>query len=157
MTIFQKRAEKILKKIKPLQEDLKKRRVKMSNKKQETDRVSFIKKEIEKHANENDEKCRLFIEFHKEISKEDKSIPEKKLLLADAMDLFSQICISHSEIEVAFFEANGAEGLAKTFEALLDTAISDLLQQMFTDDFSIVFKSLLNIEDKPEPEPEPEP
>ena len=157
MAIFQKRAEKILKKIKPLQEDLKKRRVKMSNKKQETDRVSFIKKEIEKHANENDEKCRLFIEFHKEIANEAKSKPEKELLLTDAIDLFSQICKVYPEIEAAFFEANGAEGLAKTFETLLDTAISDLLQQMFSDDFSTVFKNLLNIENKPEPEPEPEP
>lgn len=155
MTKISKRADKILKNIKPLQEDLQKRRARMEKKKQETDRISFIKNEIHRYANENDAKCLRFIEFQKEIANEAKSKPEKELLLADSMDIFSQICIAYPEIEAKFFEARGAEGMAQSFELLLNTAISDLLQQMFTDDFSIVFKSLLNIEDKPEPEPEP--
>lgn len=157
MTKISKRSDKILKNIKPLQEDLQKRRARMEKKKQETDRISFIKNEINRYANENDAKCLLFIEFQKEIANEAKSKPQKELLLTDAIDLFSQICKAYPEIEAAFFEARGAEGLAQSFELLLNTAVSELLQQMFSNDFSIVFKNLLNTENKNKPEPEDPP
>lgn len=151
MNKISKRANNILKNIKPLQEDLQKRRAKMEKKKQETDRISFIRNEIKKHANENDEKCKKFIDIQREIANEYKTIPEKKLLLTNAMDIFSQICTNYTEIATAFFEARGAEGLAQTFEALLDTVILDLLQKMFADDFSLIFEQLFNTSDKPQP------
>lgn len=157
MAIFSKKAEKILKNIKPFQEDLKKRRIKMSNKKQETDRISFIKNEIERHANENDKKCRDFLNIQRKIIENDTNIPEKKLFLSDAIEVFSKICISYPEIEAAFFEARGAEGLAQCFESLLDTVIYDLLQQMFADDISTVFQQIFNSSDEPEPDHEDTP
>ena len=146
MEKLSKRSEIVLKKIKPYQQHLEKRRKEADMKKQETDRISFIRNEIEIHANENDKKCRKFIEIQREISKSDQNIPEKrKLLLCDALDLFQKICISYPTICTAFFEARGAEALAQSFEMLLDVGIYNLLLEMFSvnsTDLNMIFHDL---------------
>lgn len=145
-----KKSENILKNIKPFMSDLEKRRKEADMKKQETDRISFIRNEIEIHANENDKKCRKFIQIQREISKSDQNTPEKrKLLLCDVLDLFQKICTSYPEICTAFFEVRGAEALAQSFETLLDVGVYNLLLEMFSvnsTDLNMIFHDLLTPE-----------
>lgn len=144
---------------------LKDRRKKEAEEKkmQQKKRMQQIIREINEHANYEDEKCETFLQLQQELKEAFQKSPNNKTkqqrILTDITNVFSEICISYPEISEQFFGGSGAEDIAGSIEMLLCSAgpINELLQALGADFIEEMRQSLLV--SSPEPSanmPEPD-
>lgn len=116
---------------------------------QREDKIQNIIKEINEHAEKEDEKCKTFLQRQQELKeafkKSPQNIAKQQRILTDITNVFSEICIAYPEISEQFFGGAGAEDIAGSIEMLLCSTgpINDLLQALGADFIEDMKQSLL--------------